>query len=133
MKVLILCLSVLLPALVLADNDCAKHRFARGECAVLFDDSKCGGWKYPVKTGYHELSFRRRNDVESLIVKEGCKFTGYDHDGTTAKERGDFVIVDARNSRRPEVRELKGDKMDERISSLQCFCEYQGRPSFVGK
>ena len=41
-------------------------------CALLFDHSNCRDLKREVPEGYTGLSFRDRNDVESVLVKKGC-------------------------------------------------------------
>jgi hypothetical protein len=47
-------------------------------CALLFDHSNCRDLKREVPEGYTGLSFRDRNDVESILVKKGCTLIGYD-------------------------------------------------------
>ena len=56
---------------------CAAVEFTEPwQCAVLFDDNKCKGWELPISEGYTELSWGKKNDAESVVVREGCVFTG---------------------------------------------------------
>ena len=57
-------------------DDCKKVRFSGNECAYLFDDDGCEGWKLPISTGYTELKWRHKNDAESVVVRPGCVFKG---------------------------------------------------------
>ena len=59
-----------------ASVTCQDMRVPEGKCAILFDEEDCAGWSAEVSTGYSELSFRERNEAESVIVKPGCKFVG---------------------------------------------------------
>merc|ERR1712221_33311 len=53
-------------------------------CAVVYDDEKCNGWKLNIAEG--EIMFKMwdpvyywyRNDIESVSVRSGCTFTGFD-------------------------------------------------------
>ena len=60
----------------IASETCQDMRVPEGKCAILFDEEDCAGWSAEVSTGYSELSFRERNEAESVIVKPGCKFVG---------------------------------------------------------
>ena len=59
-----------------ASETCQDMRVPEGKCAILFDEEDCTGWSAEVSTGYSELSYRERNEAESIIVKPGCKFIG---------------------------------------------------------
>ena len=59
-----------------ASETCQDMRVPEGKCAMLFDEEDCAGWSAEVSTGYSELSYRERNEAESVIVKPGCKFEG---------------------------------------------------------
>merc|ERR1711879_430365 len=61
-----------------ASEPCQDMKVPEGKCAVLFDEEDCTGWSAEVSSGYSELSYRQRNEAESVIVKPGCKFVGYD-------------------------------------------------------
>ena len=59
-----------------ASETCQDMRVPEGKCAMLFDEEDCTGWSAEVSNGYSELSYRERNEAESIIVKPGCKFIG---------------------------------------------------------
>ncbi len=47
------------------------------------------------------MPFLKKNDAESVAVAPGCKLIGYDHnDEDSVEGRGDYVVIDARRSRR---------------------------------
>lgn len=85
MKSLVLILAIASPILAKPGifdftNDCLKAQFNNpNSCAIIYDDDGCEGWAHPINTGYSELGFSRRNDAESVVVRAGCVFTGYDH------------------------------------------------------
>merc|ERR1712150_217248 len=113
---------------IFSSSSCSGKTVPSGACALLYDDEDCGGWEYEVPSGYSELGFTKRNDAESVLVKQGCTFTGYDHaDAGNFRARGDSVEVDARNSRTAVKKNLEDDEeLEERITSMTCTC---GRPS----
>ena len=57
-------------------DDCKGLKFKSNECAYLFDDDGCEGWKLPVSEGYTKLSWFKRNDAEAVAVKPGCILKG---------------------------------------------------------
>merc|ERR1712154_474938 len=65
-----------------------------GYCAVLYDDEDCRGWSFGVLNGSYDLPEDLRNDAEVVVVKAGCKFTGFKKTGS----RGKSSFCDALNS-----------------------------------
>lgn len=64
-------------ALFGSSNKCREQTFSGKQCAYLFDDGGCNGWKYPIETGYvKKLPWLKRNDAESVLVKQGCVLYG---------------------------------------------------------
>jgi len=57
----------------------------RGFCAVLYDDEDCRGWRFDVPAGKHVLGERHSKDAEVVVVKRGCKITGYATEGGKVK------------------------------------------------
>ena len=57
-------------------DSCSGKTVPHGSCAVLYDDEDCDGWALNIPKGYTELSFMKRNDAESVVVRPGCKFVG---------------------------------------------------------
>ena len=58
-------------------------------CAILYDHEDCGGWAFDVREGYSELKDSalvgpKKNDAESVLVREGCKFIGMEISQHTA-------------------------------------------------
>uniref|UniRef100_A0A0K2TLI2 Uncharacterized protein n=1 Tax=Lepeophtheirus salmonis TaxID=72036 RepID=A0A0K2TLI2_LEPSM len=108
----------------LIGNECIQKNVPRGMCAILFDDDGCEGWEKPIATGYQKLSFRYRNDAETVVVRKGCIFTGYDHDGSRESSRGDKVVIDARNFNKPhhKYQELNRKTLVDDISAVKCEC-----------
>lgn len=91
-------------------EDSAKDAERSGACAVIFEQQECDlsiiGHKHEIEenkwtnlrwTGFHE-------DVESIIVKPGCVFFGYDENDK--KERGTGISVSAVNKTDWVYREL---------------------------
>merc|ERR1719229_383718 len=83
---------------IFSSSSCSGKTVPSGVCALLFDDDDCGGWEYQVPRGYSELSWGftgpRKNDAESVLVRRGCRFIGYDHaDRDDIQKRGDSVTV----------------------------------------
>merc|ERR1712244_57756 len=64
-------------------------------CAVVYDDEKCNGWALNINEG--EIMFKwwdpvyywYRNDIESVSVRKGCTFTGFDDSSLNG---GSFTI-----------------------------------------
>eukprot|EP00096_Caligus_rogercresseyi_P009645 TRINITY_DN3300_c0_g1_i1.p1 TRINITY_DN3300_c0_g1~~TRINITY_DN3300_c0_g1_i1.p1 ORF type:complete len:276 (+),score=63.43 TRINITY_DN3300_c0_g1_i1:867-1694(+) len=108
----------------LVGNECLQKNVPSGMCAVLFDDDGCEGWEKPIPTGYGKLSFRYRNDAETVLVKKGCIFTGYDHHGSNEGARGQKVVIDARNFNKPhhKFQELDRKTLVDDISAVKCEC-----------
>ena len=75
---LLLVLAAIAVALASGSSDkCRKQTFSGSQCAYLFDDGGCNGWKYPLETGYvRKLPWLKRNDAESVLVKKGCVLYG---------------------------------------------------------
>jgi len=117
---------------IFSKSSCSGKTVPNGACALLYDDEDCDGWEYQVPSGYSELGFAisgpRKNDAESVLVKQGCRFIGYDHaDRDDIRKRGDSVEVDARNSRTAVKKNFDDDEeLEEMITSMTCSC---GRPS----
>lgn len=104
-------------------DDCANAHFAADTCAVLFDDDDCEGWERPVPEGYTALGYWKKNDAESVVVKAGCTFIGYDEAGEEASARGRSIVVDASNKRTNVQKNFRGkNELDEKISSTECRC-----------
>merc|ERR1719285_770258 len=101
--------------------DCEDVGIDRSLCAVLYDEEKCS------RSGAILTRGLRRNDVESLIVRNRCKLELWDnHDGLEKGEAPDLVI-----DRTPwyvvgnkEVDSLDDDyeSMNEAISAYRCTC-----------
>ena len=62
-------------------SSCSGKTVPQGVCALLYDDDDCSGWKMEVPIGYKELprfslGGPRKDDAESVLVRQGCKFIG---------------------------------------------------------
>jgi len=122
---------------------CRKVQIPPGVCAILYDDENCLhrtliGWKEELPEGEKKLGFSHNNDAESVIVREGCTFRGYDHeegfkgwlgfaDGEDqVEERGDAIVVVADNGNKAVTFEDsdRGDEedLDDDISYVSCRC-----------
>lgn len=92
-------------------------------CALLFDKSNCRDLKRDVPEGYTQLGFRDRNDVESVLVKQGCSLIGYDSSSENVYKRGKSVGISAFGSRSPVGKTLSGKKdLESEIESVECKC-----------
>jgi len=95
-------------------------------CARVYDDEDCKGWSLDVPQG--EMNFRfwnpvwywYRNDIETVSVRAGCTFTGFDD----TKLRGKSATIVARNKDRHVNLGDEDDyeDLDEEIESLTCTC-----------
>lgn len=91
-------------------------------CAILFDDEKCEDMMGPVPEGTLEYSsapiFGNANEADSVLVRPGCKLTGYDEDGL----KGNREVIDATASvSKPVYKKLK--ELEDRINSVKCECD----------
>ena len=62
-------------------STCKGQAVPADKCAILYDEEDCGGWAYEVPVGYTKLSGwsisgPQKNDAESVLVRQGCKFIG---------------------------------------------------------
>eukprot|EP00088_Acartia_fossae_P031852 TRINITY_DN3264_c0_g1_i2.p1 TRINITY_DN3264_c0_g1~~TRINITY_DN3264_c0_g1_i2.p1 ORF type:complete len:129 (+),score=34.89 TRINITY_DN3264_c0_g1_i2:31-417(+) len=95
-------------------------------CARVYDDEDCKGWGLDIPEGEMSFSFWSpvwywyRNDIESVSVRKGCTFTGFDD----TNYRGESATIRA-GSRDRHVNlgdESEYDNLDEEIESLRCVC-----------
>merc|ERR1712127_58713 len=91
-----------------------------GTCAILYDDEGCDGWELKVNEGYTALPKKsktstftlglidgpKENDAESVLVRKGCVFVGYEYDGKKDQSFGEDGFED----------------LDEEISAVECRC-----------
>merc|ERR1712018_665401 len=56
-----------------------------GFCAVLYDDEDCRGWSFQVTNGSYDLPEDLKDDAEVVVVRAGCKFTGFTRTGSRGK------------------------------------------------
>merc|ERR1711970_294181 len=118
-------------------------------CAILYDEEDCGGWRFPVP----ENSFinvesgvltslldkalgplkddPKDDDAESVVVKKGCTFVGYQRKWSSALGPGKAIAVAAKESgllssgSNKYVSFAKEDEtkpLDEKIDAAYCFC-----------
>jgi len=89
-------------------------------CAILFDEENCKEELEEVPSG-SGIVLDEKDDAESIMVRPGCKFTGYDKDDRT----GNKIVIDNTKDHRgkPKVQNLDGKgNLEERISSVDCLC-----------
>eukprot|EP00096_Caligus_rogercresseyi_P002472 TRINITY_DN1460_c0_g1_i1.p1 TRINITY_DN1460_c0_g1~~TRINITY_DN1460_c0_g1_i1.p1 ORF type:complete len:290 (-),score=40.06 TRINITY_DN1460_c0_g1_i1:230-1054(-) len=105
-------------------NECTEKSVPPGMCAVLFDDDGCEGWEHAIPEGYTELSWWYRNDAESVVVKKGCVFKGFDHIGAIEADRGERLLMDSRNFMKPYNmwKDLDRHSLVDDISATECTC-----------
>merc|ERR1711953_993738 len=93
-------------------------------CAVVYDDEKCNGWALNINQG--EIMFKwwdpvyywYRNDIESVSVRRGCMFTGFDDSSLNG---GSFTIRAANSDRHVDLSaEDDFEDFDEKIQSYSC-------------
>lgn len=121
-----------------ASGSCSNKTVPGSACALLYDEYDCSGWEHEVPTGYSEFSSSilkylpsflvgdtpKKNDAESVLVRPGCLFVGYDHANRDSLEaRGDSIEVDAVHSNTTVKKnmELSSD-LHEDISAMSCTC-----------
>ena len=99
-------------------------------CAIAYDKPKCGlgggltevGWGKPLEIGeVKEINlsywsyFKQRNDIESVSVRKGCVFEGYDN----TDRKGQKITIAANTS--DKHMDITGSLKNE-ISSMSCIC-----------
>jgi len=89
-----------------------------GFCAVLYDDENCAGWSFDVPTGTYDLPSFYRNDAEVVVVKRGCKLTGYNFVDTT----GAASFCDALNSPVDRYCDIFDSYLRDSYDSVECLC-----------
>merc|ERR1711973_194860 len=98
-----------------------------GTCAILFDNDDCDGRQHYVNEGYTKLSYSadtvKRNTAESVLVRDGCVFVGYDHIYDEGKGFGENIAVAASEGHKYQDLDEEGFKdLDEDISAVFCTC-----------
>merc|ERR1711962_1144368 len=93
-------------------------------CAMVYDDEDCEGWKLDVPVGemmfkwWDPTYFWYRNDIETVVVRAGCTFTGFDDSSLNG---GSFTIRAGNSDRRVNLGdEDEYEDYDEKIQSLSC-------------
>merc|ERR1712045_1069377 len=86
--------------------------------AVLYDDEDCRGWSFEVPTGSYDLPEDLRNDAEVVVVRAGCKFTGYKKTGS----RGKSSFCDALNSPSDMYCDIWDGYLRDNYASVECLC-----------
>lgn len=96
-------------------------------CAVLFEGDDCEtgltNWYKEAKPSNRVVNLPRfstgpkANSAESVLVRPGCTFTGYDKNNGGGKK---VQVTVSRRDTRPKFHELRG--MDEDINSYKCTC-----------
>jgi len=86
-------------------------------CAVLFDEENCLEELEEVPEGFTELD--EKDDAESVMVRPGCKFIGYDD----PNKNGNKIVIDNTGKREPKVMNLNGSaNLEEKIEAVECTC-----------
>jgi len=123
---------------LIGSGSCSSKTVPSSACALLYDEYDCNGWEHEVPVGYSELPSAilkyvpkffvgdppKKNDAESVLVRPGCLFVGYDHANRDSLEaRGDSIEVDAlhRNITVKKNMKLSGDLHND-ISAINCTC-----------
>jgi len=105
-------------------NNCGS--VPRTACAVVYDDGDCGGWALEIAEGrirfpiYHPTYYWYRNDIESVSVRAGCTFTGFedsDYNGESAT-----IVAGNRDRHVTLDDEDEYEDLDEDIESIICRC-----------
>jgi hypothetical protein len=108
------------------------------QCATLYQDQNCIGWRLDVAVGYTELTrIERHNDAEVVVIRPGCKFVGYEYAHWDPELRGRSVAFDAAISYKHThdahhhngegdatqvVKKLRDSQLRNRIDSVECSC-----------
>jgi len=109
------------------------------QCATLYQDQNCIGWRLDVDEGYTALTrIQRHNDAEVIVIRPGCKFVGYEYAHRNPKLRGRSVAFDAAISNKHThdahhhngegdgphvVKKLRDSQLRNRIDSIDCSCK----------
>ena len=95
-------------------------------CAIVYDDGECNGWKLDIAEGeimfkwWHPVNYWYRNDIESVSVRQGCTFTGFDDSSLNG---GSFTIRAGNADRHVTLAdEDEYEDYDEKIQSISCIC-----------
>jgi len=103
------------------------ERVPRHLCAMVYDEDDCGGWKLDIPLdsrmdwpAWSPTGFWYRNDIESIVVRAGCTFTGWD-DSFSGKSI--TIRAPSGSDKKINTRESDYDDLHEDIESLHCFCD----------
>jgi len=97
-------------------------------CAIVFDEKNCD-YDDGVDDAFEEVTEGRTvlddgNQAESIMVRPGCVFTGYDDDDYAGKK----MTIDNKGNTTPKVKNLSkaligsGSDLFEDIESVECKC-----------
>lgn len=108
-------------------------------CAIVYDDEDCdqGDWD-PIKikadgkpVSFSTLSLnpltslnnaRKKNDIESLVVRKGCTLTVYDDSGCTSGKSYTFQASNSQDLIVEDLEDSDAEDFDEDIECLKCSC-----------
>jgi len=95
-------------------------------CAIAYDDGRCTGWKLEIPVGeqmfkwWDPVWYWYRNDIETVSVRAGCSFTGFDDSSYNGNS---FTIRAGTADRHVELNdEDEFEDFDEAIQSYSCVC-----------
>merc|ERR1712241_1578362 len=89
-----------------------------GFCAALYDDEDCRGWSFQVPTGSYDLPEDLKDDAEVVVVRAGCKFTGFNN----KESRGKSSFCDALNSPVDMYCDIWDGYLRDKYASVECLC-----------
>jgi len=129
-SIVLVCLAVALPAAQAGIFGSSCVEVPANLCAIVYDESNCGGWKLEIPKAARGKSTRMdwpwyasfwyRNDIESISVRKGCTFTGWDDHGFDGKSIS--IAAGGRSDKRINTKEDEYDDLHEDIESLECRC-----------
>jgi len=121
-------------------------------CAILYDEDRCEGWALSIHQGTNIpvekersgilgsiigtaskivdkvsgpfVDLAKGDDAESVLIRRGCTFTGYDRPAGHIFGQGDKISITADKSKDTYIQfdTDKYDDLDEEIEAMDCFC-----------
>jgi len=128
------------------DEKCKDVTFKGKECAKLYDDENCDDDEYTVNDGeVKSLPLADQNHKESLVVRQGCSFRGYDDgksltsifsgiglasNNSLVKTLGERIEFSGKENENAWLNDLDDHKynsdLDKNIEFVSCVCGNQG-------
>lgn len=118
-------------------SNCDNANLANNACATLFPEPNCQGTPYVVQYGAGNLRRGNRDVHESILVRKGCSFRGYDVAAnwttSTGAKKSNFQLVNELGKKEIVNAEANRNKahnfkrLEEEVEFVSCTLGNQGK------